>query len=42
MESFVHSLKAEVVHGARFATEAAVRHSALGCRSPVDFEARAA
>jgi len=29
MESFFHSLKAEVVHGARFATEAALRH-ALG------------
>ncbi len=57
IESFFHSLKAEVVHGARFATEAALRrelgcymryynhrrlHSALGYRSPVDYESRAA
>jgi transposase InsO family protein len=53
MESFFHSLKAEVIHGTRFATEAALRralrryfryynhqrlHSALGYRSPVDYE----
>ncbi len=57
MESFFHSLKAEVVHGVQFATEAALRrelggymryynhrrfHSALGYRSPVDYESRAA
>lgn len=57
MESFFHSLKAEVIHGARFPTEAALRHelgryvryynyrrlhSALGYRSPVDYESRAA
>ena len=54
MESFFHSFKAEVVRGATFATEAALRrtlrhffryynhtrlHSALGFRSPVDYEA---
>jgi transposase InsO family protein len=53
MESFFHSLKAELVHGTRFATEAVLRrdvaryiryynhrrlHSALGYRSPVDYE----
>ena len=57
MESFFHSLKAEVIHGERFATEAELRtevgryvryynhqrlHSALGYRSPVDYESRAA
>jgi putative transposase len=57
MESFFHSLKAEVVHGARFETEATLRnelrgyiryynhrrlHSALGYRSPVDYECQAA
>ncbi len=57
MESFFHSLKAELIHGARFATEAKLRaelgryvryynhrrlHSALGYRSPVDYESRAA
>lgn len=57
VESFFHSLKAELIHGARFANEAALRrelrryigyynrrrrHSALGYRSPVDYEARAA
>jgi len=57
IESFFHSLKAEVLHGTRFATEAALRHalahyvryynhrrlhSALGYRSPVDYESRAA
>ena len=53
IESFFHSLKAEVIHGARFTTETALRrelaryvryynhwrlHSALGYRSPVDYE----
>jgi len=57
MESFFHSLKAEVVHGTRYATDEALRqdlaryfryynhrrrHSALGYRSPVDYEACAA
>ncbi len=57
MESFFHSMKAEVVHGARFETEGALRdelqrymryynnrrlHSALGYRSPVDYERQAA
>ena len=57
MESFFHSLKAELVHGTRFETEAELRsalrryfhyynhqrhHSALGYRSPVDYEAAAA
>lgn len=57
MESFFHSLKAELVHGTQFATAAALRreiaryiryynhrrlHSALGYRSPVDYEACAA
>jgi transposase InsO family protein len=57
VESFFHSLKAELIHGARFASEAALRrelrryltyynrrrrHSALGYRSPVDYESRAA
>ncbi|MGH7475784.1 MAG: IS3 family transposase, partial [Longimicrobiales bacterium] len=57
LESFFHSLKAEVIHGARFTTEQALRraiagyiryynehrlHSALGYRSPIDFEWRAA
>jgi putative transposase len=57
MESFFHSLKAEAIHGVRFATDAALRrtvaqyiryynrhrlHSALGYRSPIDFEAAAA
>ena len=57
MESFFHSLKAELIHGARFATGAELRaelgryvryynhrqlHSALGHRSPVDYESRAA
>jgi transposase InsO family protein len=57
MESFFHSLKAELVHGTQFATEATLRravgryiryynhrrlHSALGYRSPVDYEAGAA
>lgn len=55
MESFFHSLKAELVHGTRFATGTSLRqqvaryvryynhqrlHSALGYRSPVDYEAR--
>jgi transposase InsO family protein len=53
MESFWHSLKAEVLHGAHFVTDDALRqtlgrylhyynhrrrHSALGYRSPVDYE----
>ncbi len=53
IESFFHSLKAELIHGAQFATEAVLRralggymryynhrrlHSALGYRSPVDYE----
>jgi len=57
MESFFHSLKADLVHGTRFLTEAGLRselrrylwyynhqrlHSALGYRSPVDYERRAA
>jgi transposase InsO family protein len=57
MESFFHSLKADMVHGVRFDTVAELRrqlkryvsyynhrrlHSALGYRSPVDYESRAA
>jgi transposase InsO family protein len=57
MEPFFHSLKADLVHGSRFLTEAELRtqlrrylwyynyqrlHSALGYRSPVDYERRAA
>ena len=57
MESFFHSLKAELVHGTQFVTAATLRraigayvryynhrrlHSALGYRSPVDYESRAA
>jgi putative transposase len=57
MESFFHSLKAELVHGTRFADAAGLRrqiaryirdynhrrlHSALGYRSPVDYEGRVA
>jgi transposase InsO family protein len=57
VESFFHSLKAEVIHGVRFTTDQALRHelaryvqyynhrrlhSALGYRSPVDYEDDAA
>ena len=57
MESFFHSLKAELIHGTRFADGAVLwrplrgyiryynhhrRHSALGYRSPVDYERDAA
>lgn len=57
MESFFHSLKADLVHGVRFETATELRqhlnryfryynrrrlHSALGYRSPVDYESRAA
>jgi transposase InsO family protein len=57
MESFFHSLKADLLHGTRFLTESELRsqlrcylwydnyqrlHSALGYRSPVDYERRAA
>jgi transposase InsO family protein len=57
MESFFHSLKAELVHGTRWDTAVALRaalrryihyynherrHSALGYRSPVDYESCAA
>jgi putative transposase len=57
MESFFHSLKADVVHGVRFKNDAELReqlrsylwfynhqrlHSALGYRSPVDYERGAA
>jgi transposase InsO family protein len=57
MESFFHSLKAELIHGTQFATDGALRqalvryiryyngerlHSALGYRSPVDYESCAA
>lgn len=57
VESFFHSLKAELIHGRQFETEVTLRralrryisyynrqrrHSALGYRSPVDYEARAA
>jgi putative transposase len=57
MESFFHSLKADLVHGNRLLTEPELRtqlrrylwyynyqrlHSALGYRSPVDYERRAA
>jgi len=57
VESFFHSLKADLVHGVRFENDAALRnqlrgylwfynhrrlHSALGYRSPVDYERGAA
>lgn len=57
IESFCHSLKADVVHGVRFENDAELReqlrryiwfynyrrlHSALGYRSPVDYERGAA
>ena len=57
MESFFHSLKAELIRGAAFLTPAALRdalrkylryynstrmHSALGYRSPIAFETKAA
>ena len=57
MESFFHSMKAEVIHGARFTDDAQLRscirayvrfynnqrlHSALGYRSPVEYERRVA
>jgi transposase InsO family protein len=57
MESFFHSLKADVVHGVRFRSERELRsciaryvryynhkrsHSALGYRSPVEYESRIA
>jgi transposase InsO family protein len=57
VESFFHSLKADVVHGVRFENDTALRnqlrgylwfynhrrlHSALGYRSPVDYERGAA
>lgn len=57
MESFFHSLKADIVHGVHFEHDAQIYaqirsymwyynhrrlHSALGYRSPVDFELRAA
>ena len=57
IESFWHSLKAEVIHGQRFHTDADLRrsivrfmrhynrqrlHSALGYRTPIDYERAAA